>query len=294
MADARICLPEECVSYCAQTRDVVLGLEGGRVVQVIASFNRVRMLTPELGIIVEAVRGSSITELSSSGAALRCREGAKQWVLPPQERHAALQSPEITPRSPAAAAAAAAASAALAAASAAPSSAVAETFQLIAARTAAAVPEPAEPASAGHAPQPVSKQPAPADGPQEVAAGSGAVQSQEPKTTEATVSQQAPAPDTPAQPRILLPPLPAAAMRKGYDEGAQDDMFQLDEVLPVASAQDLLTYSRPIACKHSSPRQGHLYASIGTDVCRGGGVPSICNGSPSFLCHGLHKGMWSY
>ena len=216
------------------------GGTGGRwVLQVIASFNRVRMLTPELGIIVEAVRGSTITELSRSGAALRCREGAQQWVLPPQERHAALQSPV-----------AAAASAAMAAAGAVPSSGVTETFQPVAARTGAAVPEPAGPASAGVASQPVPKQAAPADSPKEVAADSGAVKAQEPATAEASASQQAAAPETLARPRIVPPPLSAAAMRKGEDEVAQDDMFQLDEVLPVPSVPDLLTFSRPLACKH--------------------------------------------
>ena len=48
----------------------------------ISAFNRVRMLTPDPALLVEALQGSEGVETSGDMAALRKREGWEQWVLP--------------------------------------------------------------------------------------------------------------------------------------------------------------------------------------------------------------------
>ncbi|KAL6752330.1 hypothetical protein V8C86DRAFT_2756979 [Haematococcus lacustris] len=53
---------------------------------VVANFNRVRMLTPDMMLILEAMRDSSIVEVSSDNAYLRARGSWAQWILPPQQR----------------------------------------------------------------------------------------------------------------------------------------------------------------------------------------------------------------
>lgn len=53
---------------------------------VVANFNRVRMLTPDLGLIVEALHGSDIVELSKSTEFVRVKKDHEKWVLPPQQR----------------------------------------------------------------------------------------------------------------------------------------------------------------------------------------------------------------
>ena len=53
---------------------------------VIASFNRVRMLTPDLAVILEALRDSMLVETSGDLLSIRARDGWAQWVLPPEER----------------------------------------------------------------------------------------------------------------------------------------------------------------------------------------------------------------
>lgn len=53
---------------------------------VVANFNRVRMLTPDLVLIVDAMRESSVVEVSKDGTMLRARDKWTQWILPPQQR----------------------------------------------------------------------------------------------------------------------------------------------------------------------------------------------------------------
>ena len=55
-------------------------------VVVIANFNRVRMLTPDLMLIVDSLKDSSIVEVSKDNAYIRARENHAMWVLPPQQR----------------------------------------------------------------------------------------------------------------------------------------------------------------------------------------------------------------
>lgn len=57
-------------------------------VAVIASFNRVRMLTPDISLIVEALRASSVVQFSPDESMLRARENPLQWVLPLAQREA--------------------------------------------------------------------------------------------------------------------------------------------------------------------------------------------------------------
>jgi len=189
---------------------------------VIASFNRVRMLTPDLAIIVEAMRASSTTEVSASGLAMRCREGALQWVLPPEERDASVQqSPAVTPRSPAATGAAGSG----------PSSASAEPFKPAAASTVAAAacelatnPARAPAAAPAHKQETVTGPAAASSG--EAAADSGATRSEDSGAGTATSPKRTGQDCEPAQPSTPTPP---PAVRKADDEGAEDDMFQLDE-----------------------------------------------------------------
>lgn len=65
---------------------------------IIAGFNRVRMLTPDLAIVTEAMRGSSLTEISAPGVALRAVDNPRQWVLPANERDV-VQQPQSQPPS---------------------------------------------------------------------------------------------------------------------------------------------------------------------------------------------------
>lgn len=74
--------------------------EGWIPLAVVANFNRVRMLTPDLMLIVEAVRDSDLVEVSKDSAFLRAKGTWEKWILPPQQRDLS--------HSPAAAAAAAA------------------------------------------------------------------------------------------------------------------------------------------------------------------------------------------
>lgn len=72
---------------------------------LIASFNRVRMLTPDPSVIVSSLSGSTVVEISSDQLFLRPKDGWAQWVLPEAQR-------DNTAHVAAAAAAAAATSAA--------------------------------------------------------------------------------------------------------------------------------------------------------------------------------------
>ncbi|KAL3157004.1 hypothetical protein ABBQ38_001257 [Trebouxia sp. C0009 RCD-2024] len=63
--------------------------EGWISLHVIASFNRVRMLTPDLAMIVEALLDSPTVELSPDSLFIRPRAGYQQWILPESQRDAA-------------------------------------------------------------------------------------------------------------------------------------------------------------------------------------------------------------
>ena len=62
--------------------------EGWIALHVIASFNRVRMLTPDLAMIMEALADSPIVELSGDNLFIRPRQGYQQWILPEAQRDA--------------------------------------------------------------------------------------------------------------------------------------------------------------------------------------------------------------
>ena len=62
--------------------------EGWIALHVIASFNRVRMLTPDLAMIMEALTDSPTVELSGDNLFIRPRGGYQQWVLPEAQRDA--------------------------------------------------------------------------------------------------------------------------------------------------------------------------------------------------------------
>ncbi|DBA68286.1 TPA: hypothetical protein ACH3X2_013806 [Trebouxia sp. C0005] len=62
--------------------------EGWIALHVIASFNRVRMLTPDLAMIMEALTDSSTVELSGDNLFIRPRAGHQQWILPEAQRDA--------------------------------------------------------------------------------------------------------------------------------------------------------------------------------------------------------------
>ncbi|KFM29147.1 La-related protein 1 [Auxenochlorella protothecoides] len=60
--------------------------EGWIPVRAIAAFNRVRMLTPEPGLIAQAMQSSTVVEVSADLLSLRARENWQQWVLPEAQR----------------------------------------------------------------------------------------------------------------------------------------------------------------------------------------------------------------
>ena len=62
--------------------------EGWIALHVIASFNRVRMLTPDLAMIMEALADSTTVELSGDNLFIRPRQGYQQWILPEGQRDA--------------------------------------------------------------------------------------------------------------------------------------------------------------------------------------------------------------
>ncbi|BDA41797.1 probable La-related protein 1 at C-terminar half [Coccomyxa sp. Obi] len=69
--------------------------EGWIPTAVIASFNRVRMLTPDLAIILRALRGSPVVETSADQLSIRARDGWQNWVLPEDQRDASVGAPKI-------------------------------------------------------------------------------------------------------------------------------------------------------------------------------------------------------
>ena len=68
---------------------------------MVANFNRVRMLTPDPGLIVEALQDSTVVELSKDGEYVRVSSNHQQWVLPPQQRDLAHKPrPAAVPEAP--------------------------------------------------------------------------------------------------------------------------------------------------------------------------------------------------
>ena len=53
---------------------------------VIAQFNRVRRLTPDLTVVVGAVRSSTVVQTSADGTYFRALDNPEQWVLPVERR----------------------------------------------------------------------------------------------------------------------------------------------------------------------------------------------------------------
>ena len=51
-----------------------------------AGFNRVRMLTPDAGMIICALTGSRLVELSADGMLLRPHSKWRQWIMPEAQR----------------------------------------------------------------------------------------------------------------------------------------------------------------------------------------------------------------
>ncbi|KAI8477098.1 MAG: hypothetical protein J3K34DRAFT_364677, partial [Monoraphidium minutum] len=54
--------------------------EGWIDLALVAGFNRVRMLTPDPAVILEALAGSAVVESARDGARLRPRDAPRQWV----------------------------------------------------------------------------------------------------------------------------------------------------------------------------------------------------------------------
>lgn len=178
--------------------------------QVIAGFNRVRMLTPDLAIIMEAMQGSATTELAATGLALRPRDNPSRWVLPVERRDAPAAYAQAAPAAADAAADAqqAARVAAAAPAALAPDAAAASTAKP-AANSAAALQPGQGQASAAAQPQQQEQQ----HGRQAAAAPA------EPKAADAAAAAAAGSAAGDAK------AAPAAHTAEEHD-----DMFQLDEV----------------------------------------------------------------
>lgn len=62
---------------------------------VIARFNRVRRLTPDLTVVVGAVRNSTMVETSPDGTYFRAHDNPKQWVLPVERRDPTVQQRKV-------------------------------------------------------------------------------------------------------------------------------------------------------------------------------------------------------
>ena len=73
--------------------------EGWISLHVIASFNRVRMLTPDLAMIMEALAGSASVELSPDNLFIRPKQNHQQWVLPVAQRDATAHNTPHMPSS---------------------------------------------------------------------------------------------------------------------------------------------------------------------------------------------------
>ena len=66
---------------------------GWILVSVIANFNRMRLLTPDQTVIVDALIGSAIVELSADGLLMRPRDNWRNWVLPMEQRDPTAHAP---------------------------------------------------------------------------------------------------------------------------------------------------------------------------------------------------------
>lgn len=73
--------------------------EGWISLHVIASFNRVRMLTPDLAMIMESLAGSASVELSPDNLFIRPKQNHQQWVLPVAQRDATAHTTPHMPSS---------------------------------------------------------------------------------------------------------------------------------------------------------------------------------------------------
>lgn len=198
--------------------------------QVIAGFNRVRMLTPDLAIIVEAMRGSATTELAATGLGLRPRDSPTRWVLPMEQRDAPAAYAQVVP--PAASAEASPAQQALpdAAAPASEAGAAAAGGSAAAGYTASAAGAASD-ADMGGAAQHATAAP-------ERAAQPG--QGQEPAPAEAAAQQpQRQQQEQQQSADMAAPATPVAAASSAANDAKpvatsaaeeHDDMFQLDEV----------------------------------------------------------------
>ena len=62
--------------------------QGWILLAVISNFNRVRMLTPDLSLIMESIKDSEVVEISPDLMALRAKSTWNQWVLPLAQREA--------------------------------------------------------------------------------------------------------------------------------------------------------------------------------------------------------------
>lgn len=62
---------------------------------VIAQFNRVRRLTPDLTVVIGAVRNSTIVETSPDGTYFRAHDNPEQWVLPVERRDPTVQQRKV-------------------------------------------------------------------------------------------------------------------------------------------------------------------------------------------------------
>mmetsp|Transcript_11420 Transcript_11420/g.20119 ORF Transcript_11420/g.20119 Transcript_11420/m.20119 type:complete len:1059 (+) Transcript_11420:136-3312(+) len=63
--------------------------------EVVAAFNRVRMLTPDPNLIVESLHDSSVVEMAAGGQLLRAKDTWQQWVLPAQQREPVASKPTV-------------------------------------------------------------------------------------------------------------------------------------------------------------------------------------------------------
>lgn len=69
--------------------------QGWVLATVVAQFNRVRRLTPDLTVVIGAVTGSSIVETSSDGTYFRAHDNPEQWVLPVERRDPTVQQRKV-------------------------------------------------------------------------------------------------------------------------------------------------------------------------------------------------------
>ena len=171
---------------------------------MIAAFNRVRMLTQDRTIILEALKGSPIVEIGIAGTMLRPRDAWANWVLPAEQRdHTAHAPPPVASTSPLA------------------TPQVPRTGSLPSAATVAVETPQTQPAATGEASSTVAP-PSEASERQQPAVAITEIEAEPPVTPAKTV--------VPVDERT---PVPEQRRRSGGEELDEDDMFQLDEVPPL-------------------------------------------------------------